>query len=515
MQILLVFLSIFFSVLSTAMMSYLAMSTQLGPWVAPIFVVVCMVLAMPLTSKNWFKKYVIVTIAAGSIGGMVGTCLGLTWPAFYFLHERAFELSIKSPLVFASSISLFIFCAGLPAFLTAYFFKNYLIVRRKLPFPMSKLIHDIVYIEDARSSQIMMAQGLLASSAWNVLLFAQRVFLQQYLLSLHMIPMLISIGFVAGRFSTVSLLIGMVSRRLSLYARNQYFISSPDKEFIVTFCSGVFLALIISQVVSYFMKNKGNEYQAFTLSGFVSTVMRLCNSKYSFFMLVGCLVVPMMFLKAWSVSWMAQAYLFLVLLLISYYVCVIVAKIGVIDLSVFVWLILLPLSYLYSGNQLTSVVCVSVFSMLCIGLVVDLLFSYKLAELSNISYERILRYQILGFAVAMMSSGFIVWWYLHNFTLGSFDLLAQSAQEFNVMIQFGTYDHSVVIVGFVFGLIIRLIVPEPLVVVGAMLMPTSVTFWLVFAGAFSYFIKNSQRFYPFWFGVYASHALWMMILALI
>jgi hypothetical protein len=141
-QILLVFLSIFFSIVSTAMMSYLAMSTQLGPWVAPVFVVVCMVLAMPLTSKDWFKKYVIVTIAAGSIGGMVGTCLGLTWPAFYFLHERVFELSMKSPLTFASNVSMFVFCAGLPAFVAAYFFKDYLIVHRKLPFPMSKLIHD-------------------------------------------------------------------------------------------------------------------------------------------------------------------------------------------------------------------------------------------------------------------------------------------------------------------------------------------------------------------------------------
>jgi hypothetical protein len=330
-----------------------------------------------------------------------------------------------------------------------------------------------------------------------------------------MIPMLISIGFVAGRFSTVSLLIGIVSRKLSLYAKNQYFISSPDKEFIVTFCSGVFLALIITQVLLYIFKNRGNEYQAFTLSGFFSSVVRRLNSKYKVILFVGGLFIPIVFLHAWSVSWMAQVYLLFALLAVAYYVCVIVAKIGVLDLSVFIWLILLPLSYLYSGNQLTSVVCVSVFSMLCIGLVVDLLFSYKLAELSNISYGRILRYQILGFLVAVISSGFIIWGYLNIFKLGSFDLLAESAQEFNVMIQFGTYDHSVVIVGFVFGLFLRLIVPEPLVVVGAMLMPTTVTFWLVLAGAFSYFINNCQRFYPFWFGVYASHALWMMIWALI
>ncbi len=497
------------------MMSYLAMSTQLGPWVAPVFVVVCMVLAMPLTSKNWFKKYVVVTIAAGSMGGMVGMCLGLTWPSFYFLHQQTFSESMKSPVLFASGISVFVLCAGVLAFLMTYFFKDYLIVQRRLPFPMSKLIHDVVCINDARSSQVMMAQGIVASSAWNMFLWAQRVMLSPYVVMLHMIPMLVSIGFVAGRLSAVSLLIGMASRKCVLYGiRNQYFLTSSDKEFMVTFCSGIFVALISAQALLYLLRNKGRVYQAFTLSGFFERVAKLCQVRHTRLLLVAGIVLPMILLHVCNVSWLAQMYLFIVLLLVTYYVSVIVAKIGVVDLSVFVWVILLPLAYFASDNQLTGVVSVMVFSMLCVGLVVDLLFSYKLAELSDIAYVRILRYQLLGFVVALVSSGFILWWYAHNFQLGSSELLAQSAQEFNVMIEFGTYDHRIVVLGFIFGLIMRLFVPEALVVVGSMLMTTSVTMWLVIAGAFSYLVKDRERFYPFWFGVYASHALWMMIWAL-
>ena len=515
MQILLVVLSVFFSVLSAMMMSYLAMSTQLGPWVAPVFVVVCMVLAMPLTSKNWFKKYVIVTIAAGSMGGMVGMCLGLTWPAFYFLNQHSFNQSMKSPVLFASGVSMFVLCAGMLAFLATYFFKDYLIAQRHLPFPMSKLIHDVVYINDARASQFMMVQGIVASSAWNMFLWAQRVLLSPYLLMMHMIPMLFSIGFVAGRLSSVSLLIGMLVRKFALYGiRNQYFLASSDKEFVVTFCSGMFLALISAQAFLYFVYNKGRVYQAFTLSNFFESVARLFRVSHIRFLLVAAMVLPMVFLHTWHISWLAQGYLFLALLLVSYYVSVIVAKVGVIDLSVFVWVILLPLAYLASGNQLTGVIVVAVFSMLFVGLVVDLLFSYKLAELSRIAYKRILGYQMLGFFVAVTSSGFVIWWYAHNFQLGSVGLLAQSAQEFNVMIQFGTYDHRIVLLGFVFGLIMRLFVPEPLVVVGSILMETGVTIWLVLAGAISYMVKKRERFYPFWFGVYSSHALWMMIWAL-
>jgi hypothetical protein len=466
---------------------------------------------MPLVSRSWFREHVIITIAAGSIGGMVGTCLGLTWPSFYFLHEHAFIESMKSPMIFAGTISLFVLSAGILAFLIAYLIKDHLIIEHKLPFPMSRLVHNIVYIDKEKSSQAMMTQGIVASTAWNIFLLAQRMWLHPYALQLHMIPMLISIGFVAGRLSTVPLLVGMTSRKLVLYGlRNNFFVGYSDKEFIIRFCSGVLLALFLSRLVLLFKQRR----HLLATSDFFTVFMRLYKRRFLRIFFVASIICSILLLHAWNVSWFSQIYVFIILLFLCYNAAYMVGVVGVIELGLFVWLIVLPLVDIYTVAS-TSVVAVAVFSMICIGLLIDLMFSCKLASLSQIAYSKIVRYQILGFVVAVICSGFIMWWYAHTLQLGSTSLMAQSAQGFDLMIQVGQYSHRVVLCGVLFGLVLRRVVSEPFTVIGSMLMSTSITFWLVLAGAFSYFIKKDEKYYPFWFGVYASHALWMMILAFV
>ncbi|MCX5924007.1 MAG: hypothetical protein NTZ68_01095 [Candidatus Dependentiae bacterium] len=492
-------------------MSYLAMSTQLGPWVAPVFVVVCMVLAMPLVSRSWFREHVIITIAAGSIGGMVGTCLGLTWPSFYFLHEDAFMQSMKSPMIFAGTISLFVLSAGAMAFLMAYTLKDHLIVEHKLPFPMSRLVHDIVYIDKEKSSQAMMKQGIVASTAWNIFLLVQRVWLHPYATQLHMAPMLISIGFVTGSMSAIPLLVGMVSRKVVLYGlRNNFFMQYSDKEFIIRFCSGILLVMFLFRLLALFKEHKHKIMSSDFFKLFIRLYKRVGFRLLFFLSIIGSVLL----LHTWNVSWLAQIYLLSSLLFLSYSAAYMVGVVGVVELGLFIWLIVLPIADIYTVTS-TSVVAVSVFSMVCIGIVVDLMFSCKLAALSNIAYSRLLRYQVLGFMVAAISSGFIIWWYAHSFQLGSNSLMAQSSEGFDWMIQHGKYNHRVVLCGMLFGLILRKVISEPFTVVGSMLMSVSITFWLVLAGAFSYFVKKDKKYYPFWFGVYASHALWMMILAFV
>lgn len=513
MQVLLILLSMFFSCASTFVMSFLAMSTELGPWVAPVFVVVSMVLIMPIVSKKWFRQHVIITIIAGSMGGMVGICLGLTWPTFYFLHQDAFMASMKSPILFAGSISLFVLCAGMLAFLIAYFLKDYMIVTRSMHFPMSRLVHDIVYVEKWSAGQLMMVYGLSVSSTWNLFLLLQRAWLYPYAIQLHMIPMLVSIGFVAGGGSSVYLATGMVLRKLSLYGfKNNFFVNYSDNEFMVRFCSGIFLSLLVSHVFLFLVKSRRGLYKSILTSGFFALFFDLYKKKYLLALFALSILGAILLLHAWDNSWSSQLYVLAALVVACYYVSCVVGQIGAVELGVFVWLVILPFSYAAKVGS-DGIVAIAVFSMLCIGLVVDLLFSYKLAQLSDISYRRVLKYQLLGFIVSLVTVGFIMWWNIYTFHLGSVELMAQSSKEFDLLVKVGTYSYEVVLLGFAFGLILRRFVQETIVVIGAMLMSATITFWLVFAGLFSYFIKNEKRYYPFWLGVYASHALWMICLA--
>ena len=494
------------------MMSYLAMSTQFGIWVAPMFVAFCMVLIMPFVSKAWFRKYAIVAIAAGSVGGMVGTCLGLTWPSFYFLHRHGFEQMMHTPVIFAINISLFVFFAGICALIKAFSLKDKLVTR--LPFPMSQLIHDIVYIDDVKSNQKMMVHGVLVSSAWNIFLRAQQVVLQPYSTMFHMIPMLISLGFIAGQYSAISLLIGMCIRQFALIGLKAHFFANvAQQEFIIFFCLGIFLALIVMQVVLYIWSNFSKLFNIVIQS---SVVWRLATKRK--FFIVGSLIVGVIaFLLSWHVNILVQIYMFMMLGFIAYYVSLIAGKSGTVDLPIFIWMFVFPLLFVCHGIGVLSFI---VFSMIYVGVVLDSLFSYKLAELSDISYERIMKYQIVGFLTAVVSVGFIMWWYFHTFTLGSDILKAQSAQDFDFMLTMNVadvfhYHYQIIICGFLCGLVIKKMFKDPLVVVAAILMSNMITMWSVIAGALSLFVKNRETYYPFWFGVYASHALWMVLQVLV
>ena len=108
---LMMLLTIFFSIISTGIMSYLSMSTHLGPWVAPVFAVVSVAFIKPFFTKNWISKHLIVGIIGGSVGGMVGICIGFSFPSFYFMHRRLFEYWSHTPIYF--SIVIYFNCSFL------------------------------------------------------------------------------------------------------------------------------------------------------------------------------------------------------------------------------------------------------------------------------------------------------------------------------------------------------------------------------------------------------------------
>jgi hypothetical protein len=144
-------------------------------------------------------------------------------------------------------------------------------------------------------------------------------------------------------------------------------------------------------------------------------------------------------------------------------------------------------------------------------MVIDLMFAYKLAHLANIEYRKVLRYQLLGFGVAALVSGLVMWLYFYMFGLNSAQLLAPKAQELDNLIQFGAYNYKVLMCGIIWGCALQFFCKEILAVVGGALMAPSMSIWIICAGAASRLIKNPDRFYPLWFGVYAGHVCWVII----
>lgn len=502
------FVTMFFSMLSVGMMSYLAMNTLLGPWIAPLFVVVCMVLAIPFVSKRWFDDHAILSIAAGSIGGMVGTALGVTVPAFYFLHKEQFLALFDHPIFFALLISGFVFCAGTLAFSIAYYVKDHFIVEEKLPFPTSQLVYDVLSVEHYPQNSWLMLIGIGWASVWNIVTLFARAGLQAYTAQVHMIPIILSIGFVAGHLIAVPICIGLLTRLSAVsFLQERYFSVIPQQEFLVTFCVGIILVLVSHGLWDALQKENVAKMKS-------SRKLRLGLHNRNFLLQLGCaLFVNVCLLSFCGVNLIAQCCAIPLIIIIGLNLARIVGETGMVTPDSFAWFVILPLVYSQIGVTSLSILMLATVATICFGMIVDLLFSYKLAQLADIPYHLILKYQQIGFIVAALCSGLIMWWYIHLFGLGSVELIAGKAQGLDKFITSGVYNYHIILCGFVWGLVIRMLCKELLVVIGAILMAPSITFWLLIAGALSYVVHKREKWFPLCFGVYAAHSLWILIRA--
>jgi|GEM_PF-1250687 len=501
------FLSVFFSIISTGMMSYLAMTTQLGPWVAPVFVVVSMVLMMPFFDARWFKKNVVVTIAAGSIGGMVGICLGLSIPSFYFLHHHLFVRWLSSPWMFVGIIAGFVLCASAFALLIAMTIKDRVLAKPSARFPMVQLVHNVIFIETQQMAQTFMWMGISFATMWNLLMWCARSALSSFVLQMHVIPMLLSVGFVAGIVIAPPVLLGLATRVFIIETLHQYIVTTVSAHvFLITFASGMLITWLCQFAIKMLLFQKLKALLSYNF-----WVQKRDNIRwYVYSLMILCCVI--LLLSLWGTTLFAQWYVIGMILILSWYLVQIVAEVGVVEVDSYVWFIVLPLIYFASLSSLT-IVAIAVFATLCLGLVIDCLFSYKLAQLSKIEFASVFKYQIISSVVASVSVGVFFLWYSKTFELDSFSLFVSRAHELDDIIKFGRYDYRILLCGFLYGWVVRAVTTDLLIVIGAVLMAPSISIWLVIAGAFAHIVRQREKYYPLWFGVYAGHSLWLIVRA--
>jgi hypothetical protein len=500
-------LSILFSMFSTGMMSYLAMNEQLGPWVAPVFVVVCMVLMMPFFNKQWFKEHVVVTIAAGSVGGMVGMCLGLTLPSVYLLHKAFFLKTFQQSWLFAFLIMSFVLIAGALALTLAYTLRHLVIYREQARFPMSRLVHDVVYAPSQNNVYISMLAGISLATIWNFFGMVARSAMLAYAPQIQMMPLLISIGFVAGKVIAPAILLGLITKTVVIELLRTYSAATiSEHAFLITFCSGMLIAWMCRTVFNYSIGQNAHEV---TQGSY--WLHKIKDKRYAFCFILSCLFSGV-FLFLLGTPLLGLVYILLSLMWLALSMSRIVGEIGIIEVDSYVWFVLLPLIYFLSPTSL-CVVVVAVFATLCLGLVVDAMFSYKLAQLSDVSYPKILKYQIVACVAAAVAAGLFFLWYGNHFEAGSLALAVPKAHDLADMIQFGRYDYFVLFCGLLYGIVVSVATSELLVVTGAVLMLPVVSAWLILIGAIAHLVPHRERLYPICFGVYAGHSLWLMMRA--
>lgn len=532
MVLLNLFLSIIFALFSTIVMSYISMATPIGPWIAPTLVLMAL-LIFRIFYKKVENQTVALVVMAGSIGGILATGLGFSFPTLYFLDAELFNAWMMRPYYFSAIVSTFSLVAGGFGMIIANSIETSLLEVQELPFPIGQLIYKMIAVQQQVRKAYELLAGFVSTFIFCILqdgIFTFSSCIPRSMtimkplqigiwsipcLSFDLWPMLWAIGFIAGHMITVPLAIGALSGHLLAGPLHTVWFSYLSKtEFLLAFCSGI----VVSGTISGFLKlpwtifnwiKKVKKGASFSRNSFFAslTTVRLLEYGIIFIALYS-------FLTYFKFSFISQVYLVLFTAVCTYQIAAIAGKIGLALLGRYATFVMVPAMFLFSVNY-TQIVLIATFVEIAGGVATDILFGRKVGQLAGISKSKMIGYQSLGIMVSSLAVGFVFWLLIDHFHLGSPELFAQKAQGRQLLIGAKQFDLYVLFLGAFFGWILSKLKINPTLVFGGLLMPMNISLGLIFGGFLSKLVRNREEWEPFWSGVFASNSIWMLLKAVL
>ncbi len=538
-----ILLGSFFSLLSSAVISYISMATMVGPWIAPTIVLMTSMLfkLSRMQDKQGMTTSLALVQTIGSVGGIIAMGIGFTLPTLFFLDPELFAAWLRSPVYFCTLIGTTCLSAGALGMWLARMMRDRLIQKDKLAFPVSAMIHKTI---TSQSQGIAAKRMMLGFSSSAIFCLLRDGFLSfkgilpktMYFLSgtvgkalpFALWPTLWAIGFTTGSIVALPLLVGMVSKYVVLAPLNSTFFSLGEENFTMAFCSGLVVAEVVAGLKGYpkiisktlkgvfgpdsLQKLKEKFVTPTNKSGAVAVdmayrggVVLRDNREASFAILSSLLLLSYL-----GFSLPAQILLLVLVSIATYQIAHLSARVGLVPFGRFATFVMLPMMLMFGLNSL-QLTMVCVFANVCFGVATDLLFDYKVGNLCAVSERRIHRAQWLGLIITSLTIGFFLWLLFTNFDLGSAELCAQRGRSRALLIQSTGFNYWVMLCGAMFGMLIKKLKVSPALTLGGILMPNSISIGLVLGGITSRLTKQNEGLGTFWSGVFASESLWILV----
>jgi len=532
MNIVSVIISILLSCFSTIVMSYVALATPIGPWIAPTLVFIallCSRLCVGVATSS-----IAYVVSAGSIGGILATACAFSFPTIYFLDPMLFSEWMKSPFFFMSMLGAFSFLAGIFGFFIADMSERVLIDQQNLSFPVGQLIHKMISVQNQiRKAYELMAGfcgavlfsllqgGKLLSYAIipkTIILLPSIQFLifslPRIVINLDTAPMVWAIGFVTGHVIALPLAVGALANIFLVNPlQRTFFMHLSSMEFTLAFCSGIVLFITLMSII-------GMPQQLINgiKNGFVHYGDKKNDLKKFFHpkatVLATCIAAALIvFLSYFKFPWYVQLYLIVCSAITTYQIAAIAGRIGLALLGRFATFVMVPAMLIFNVNYV-QMVFIATFVEMSGGVAADILFGRKLAQLSEFSRATMRQYQLLGLVVTSLTIGAVFWLLINHFGLGSPELFAYRAQSRQLLIQATQFDYIVLFLGALFGCLLQQMRLNPMLVLGGLLMPIDMSLGLVIGGLLAYCASDKEEWYPFWSGIFAGNSISMLVRAL-
>jgi hypothetical protein len=516
---------------STGVMSFISMATPIGPWIQPTVVLISIMIFSIFYRNNHHN--IALTVIGSSIGGILATALGFSFPTLYFLDAPFFNNLMQNPVEFSLTICFLALTAGLLAFFITELFEDKFIIEQKLAFPIGQLVHTMISAQNQFTQALYLAVGfittfifcMLQDGIWKIKSYIPKIvniinpinigIIHIPAIQLEMFPIYWAIGYITGGLITVPLILGACSKIFIVDVINNLFFSEISSvSFILAFCSGMVLcgALVGITDVPKLFKNFIKELRNKNTENEISYKSKMFE-KINIFM-ISIILLNIAFFSYFKFSPLLQVYLIVFTSICAFQIASIAGKIGLAQLGRFATFVMVPAMFLFKLTFL-QITMIATFVEICGGVTADLLFGRKVAHLSGICSKRVKKYQLVGIVFSAIAAGIIFWILINHFSLGSNTLFVQRSQARALLINAINFNSYVLILGFAFGYILKKIKVNPMLVLGGLLMPFNISFGLIIGSAFNLILKNKQNWEPFWSGVFASNSIWVLIKALI
>lgn len=531
MQLIAIIISILLSVFSTIVMSYIALATPIGPWIAPTLVFIVLLFSQIFSRITTSSMAYVVS--AGSIGGIMATACAFSFPTIYFLDPALFGVWMESPLFFSSMLGIFSFLAGLFGLFIADISEKTFIVEQNLSFPVGQLTYKMITAQEQVHKAYELMTGFCSSAFFSFLqggillthsiipkaitLLPTTQFLvfsiTRIVINLDIAPMIWAIGFVTGHVIALPLAIGACVHIFVAQPIHTIFFSHiSSMEFTLAFCSGIVLFITAmsiigmpQQIINGIKKGvKKLENKTNIQHYFVDVPTIVCGAIM--------IIALALFLFYFEFPWYVQLYLIVCSAITTYQIVAIAGRIGLALLGRFATFVMVPAMLMFNLNYV-QLIFIATFVEMSGGVAADILFGRKLAQLADISHTKMRQYQVLGLIISSMSIGIIFWLLINHFGLGSPELFAYRAQSRQLLIQAQQFDYMVLILGGLFGMLLQSLKLNPMLVLGGLLMPLDMTFGLALGGFLAYLAPDKEKYYPFWSGVFAGNSICMLLRA--
>lgn len=523
-------IAIMLSIFSTTVMTYIAMATPIGPWIAPTLVLLTL-FGYKLIGKKINDTSVALTVSAGSVGGILATAVGFYMPTLYFADQTRFALWLSDPFCFVVTTSLLAGFAGWFGMWCANLAEKQLLDEQKLSFSIGHLVHGMIAAHEHMRTMYELVLSFIGTlffclfqdGAYGVAGFIPKSIscatrIQTSLFTVPAIyfdlwPMVWAIGFITGHLIMIPLCIGAAARVLLLDPIHiSWFSSLSSMDFVLAFCSGMVVVTTVCGVwdsLRRFIKTRN-----VSAGGVRMMIYEVRANKRWLLEGLFISICGLIYVLYYDMSCITYIYMLLFGAVCTYQMSVVAGKMGIAPLGQFATFVMMPAMVLLT-RDVWLLTLISVFVAASGGVAVDVLFSRRLARLSSIPTEIMRPYQYLGLIISALTVGIVFVGLVKAVPLGSAELFAHKAQMRALLFECARFDIYVLILGGMFGLLLDRLRCNSMLVLGGVLMPLNLSIGLICGGFVARIVNNRERYEACASGIFAANSIWMVIRALI